>query len=106
MPDKIKFPTLITRGLFIFPDQTHVIEVGRAKSVVAIDMSRNEYNGFLICLAQKEPSIDEPSVQDVFDVGTLCQIKVVVKNPNSYSVTIKGVKRVKLDSMIIQEPGL
>ncbi len=106
MSDKINFPALITRGLFIFPDQTHVIEVGRPKSVFALEVSRNEYNGFLICIAQKVPSVNKPDINDVFDVGTLCQIKVVVKNQNSYSVTIKGIKRVKLNSMIIREPGL
>ncbi len=106
MNQKFNFPALITRGLFIFPDQTHVIEVGRPKSVVALEIARNEHNGFLLCLAQKEPTIDEPEAKDVFDVGTLCQIKVVVKNKNSYTATIKGIKRIKLSSLSLVQPGL
>ena len=105
MLETIKFPTLITRGLFIFPEQTHVVEVGRPKSVVALDVSRNEFNGFIICVAQKESGLNEPGVNDFFDVGTLCQIKVVVKNTDSYTATLQGIKRVKINKSTIVKPG-
>ena len=87
---------LITRGIVIFPNTSLRVEIGRDKSVAAIEDSKAK-NELMIVVSQKNPTIDSPDKSDVFDVGTLCSFDVKeVYEDGSYSIIYKGIKRVKI----------
>ncbi|MCF0217767.1 MAG: endopeptidase La [Malacoplasma sp.] len=87
---------LITRGIIVFPTTSLKIEIGRDKSIAAIDDSQSK-NEHMIVVSQKNPSIDSPNKDDIFLVGTLCSFEIKqVYEDGSYSIVYKGIKRVKI----------
>ncbi|MDE7100027.1 MAG: LON peptidase substrate-binding domain-containing protein, partial [Malacoplasma sp.] len=87
---------LVTRGIVIFPKTTLKVEIGREKSIAAIDDSKSK-NELMIVVSQKNPSVDSPDKNDIFTVGTLCSFEIKdVYDDGSYSIIYKGLKRVKL----------
>lgn len=99
-------PILLTRGLIVFPETTINIEVGRAKSIASIEEA---YNGDkkIIVVSQKDPQIEEPKLNDIFGVGTICTIVKLHKNDDaSLVVTVKGNKRVKIIDLLLDHTPL
>ena len=70
----ITLPLLITRGFIAFPNNISSIEAARDFSTKAIEVSRNEQSSLILIVAQKDPSIDNPSLDDIYSVGSLCRI--------------------------------
>jgi len=73
----LNVPMVITRGMFVFPGNSFNLEVGRPKSLEAITKAQDEYDDYVFITSQKEPSIDEPSIDDIYKFGTLCKIRIV-----------------------------
>ena len=86
---------LITRGIIVFPSVTMDVQVGRPKSVLTIkDLSKDDE---IILVSQKNPDLDDVTVDDIFKIGTLCKIKDIKVNlEGDYTLTLKGSKRIKL----------
>ncbi len=92
-------PVVCTRGVVIFPLQDVVIEVGRQKSINAIEEAQSFYDGKIIVVSQKDENIMEPSFDDLYHVGTLCNIKKI-RDKNGYlRVTFSGLNKVILHSI-------
>jgi ATP-dependent Lon protease len=99
-------PLLLTRGIIIFPTVTETIEIGRARSIGSIEMASLS-DKKIVVISQKDPQIEDPSTNDVYQVGTLCHITFLEKNSdNSYKVTIKGDKRVLTKKIMTTTNGL
>jgi ATP-dependent Lon protease len=95
-------PILLTRGIVVFPSTETIIEVGRTKSINAINLA-NEGDMKLLISSQKEAQIEEPKFNDIYSVGTLCEIvKIENADDGSSKVTIKGLKRVKITSLNVK----
>lgn len=89
-------PVVCTRGIVIFPDQNCVIEVGRKKSVRAVNEASDSFNGFVWISCQKDIMVDEPEKENVYETGTLSKIKIVRRKDGFLRVTFIGVKRARL----------
>lgn len=91
---------LITRGIVVFPKTKILVDVGRDKSVKAIqDSSKN--NKQMVLVSQKNPSVDSPGKNDIFKIGTLCSFEIKETfEDGSYSVVYTGIKRVKITKFI------
>ncbi|WP_110111521.1 endopeptidase La [Bacillus sp. CGMCC 1.16541] len=91
--EKMIVPLLPLRGLLVYPTMVLHLDVGRDKSIQALEKAMVEDH--LICLVtQKDMSIDEPTEQDLYSVGTLAKIKQMLKLPNGTSrVLVEGLKR-------------
>ncbi len=93
---EINVPVVATRGVIVFPKQDIMIEVGRPKSMNAIDESQSFYNGHVWLVSQKDIMNDDPSEADLYTVGTLAQIKRVRKKDGFMRVTFSGLERAQL----------
>lgn len=85
--DYIDMPIVPLRGLVVFPDMVLHFDVGRKKSVSAIKTAmRGSDKIFLV--AQRDPSVDEPSIDDLYDIGVICTIKQTIRIPNSDNLRV------------------
>jgi ATP-dependent Lon protease len=92
-------PLLLTRGIIVFPTVDENIEIGRIKSINSIKAAADG-DKKIVVVSQKDPQVEEPSFNDIYQVGTLCHIASLEKNTDdSYKVTIKGDKRVLIKKM-------
>ncbi|OLO40506.1 endopeptidase La [Alkalihalophilus pseudofirmus] len=98
MVDKNKrvIPLLPLRGLLVFPTMVLHLDVGREKSVNALEKVMLEDHEILLA-TQKEISIDEPSVDEIYPIGTLAKVKQMLKLPNgTIRVLVEGLNRAKI----------
>lgn len=98
----IEMPAIPLRGLVIYPNMTLHFDVGRKKSIEALNAAM-EYNQHIFLIAQKDPSVDEPGENDVFEVGVICVVKQMVKIPksNNFRVVVDGIQRATLIDMYL-----
>ncbi|TWI57074.1 endopeptidase La [Halalkalibacter nanhaiisediminis] len=92
-----QIPLLPLRGLLVFPSMVLHLDVGRAKSVQALEQVMEEDHQILLA-TQKEISIDEPSADDIYSVGTLAKVKSLLKLPNgTVRIHVEGLQRAKIE---------
>ena len=73
--------------------------VGRAKSISALDEAMNEGKQLLL-VSQKQADLEEPTVDDVFDVGTIANIIQLLKLPDgTVKVLVEGQQRAKINQL-------
>ena len=94
--NEVNVPAVATRGVLIFPNQEVMIEVGRDKSMNAVDEALNYFDGQVFIVSQRDVLVDEPHENDLFQYGTLCKIKTARKKEGFQRVTFTGVKRAKI----------
>jgi ATP-dependent Lon protease len=96
-------PLLPLRGLLVYPTMVLHLDVGREKSVQALE--RAMIDEHLIFLAtQKDAGIDTPEEDDIYQVGTLSKVKQMLKLPNgTIRVLVEGLSRGEIISLIDQE---
>ena len=93
MKEYIRLPLIPLRGLTIFPNMVLHFDVGREKSVAAIEEAMlNDENIFLA--SQRDPEIEEPTSENISNIGTLCKIKQIIKMPgDTMRVLVEGKVR-------------
>ncbi|WP_342274586.1 endopeptidase La [Spiroplasma endosymbiont of Phycita roborella] len=90
-------PVLVTRGSFVFPTVEIELEVGRHKSVAAINESVAKFNSEIILVSQKDPKVDNPQLSEVYNHGTLCKVQIQKShNDGTLTVFFYGQQRVKV----------
>lgn len=99
----LELPVLVIREALIFPDNSLPVSVGRSVSVKAIEQSRSTYDSLVFVTNQLDPKLEQLTVEDVFDYGTLCRITTIKEKGSSFSAVIKAKSRVKLISLRLQD---
>lgn len=94
--EKLTMPLLPLRGLIVYPTMVLHLDVGRDKSVQALEKAMMDDH--LVCLvSQKDMGIDEPTKEDLYRTGTLAKIKQMLKLPNgTMRVLVEGLNRVNV----------
>lgn len=103
----IELPVVPLRGLVVFPNMVLHFDVGRKKSVNALKSAmQSNQQVFLVC--QRDASVDEPALEDMFGVGVICQIEQMIRIPGSnyLRVVVEGKKRAQLQSILSAKPFL
>ena len=101
-----KMPILALRGLAVFPDQTVHFDVGRAKSVQALDAAMKQ-DQTLFLIPQKDMLVDDPRLIDLYAVGTVAKVKQVLKTQGeNLRVLVTGICRGKIAELSQSEPYL
>lgn len=93
------YPLVCTRGVVILPGQDIVIDVGREVSLKAVDNAQDNYEGKVILVSQKNVSVEDPGQEDLFGVGTLCEIRHIRRFENFMRVKFRGLHRAQLSQM-------
>lgn len=89
---------LPVRDIVIFPGIIAPLFVGRPRSLKAIEMAMLQDRNVLV-VAQKEMQVDDPRIEDLYSVGTVCSILQMVRIPDGTTkVLIEGVERVQIES--------
>lgn len=96
----MKKPILISRAIVVLPYETTTIEVGRPKSIQAIDLAKQSSSKEIIVISQKNIDTDEVvNFDELYKVGTLVKIKSIVDNfDDGYSIEVEGIKAVYINS--------
>ena len=106
LPSSLELPVLAIRNTVIFPVLAFPINVGREKSLRAVEQAL-EGNKLLGILAQKDAKNEDPSEDEVYATGTIVKILKSVKMPgNKLNVIIQGLARIKVRKWTSTEPYL
>jgi ATP-dependent Lon protease len=102
IPDVL--PILPLRNTVLFPGVVIPITVGREKSLRLVQEVYKK-NKILGAIAQKDSNIEDPELEDLYEVGTVAQILKILEMPDgSTSVIIQGRKRFVLDDLLTEKP--
>jgi len=94
------YPVLALRGMPIFPNAVVHFDVGRDISIKAVEHAMENDKKIMI-VAQIDPDVEHPQSEDFYDVGTLCQIKQVLRiSEESVRILIRGVERAKITELL------
>ena len=102
MPQNV-VPVLPLRDVVVYPHMVIPLFVGREKSIKALDLAMREDKQILL-VAQTSAETDDPTVQDMFTVGTLANILQLLKLPDgTVKVLVEGSERVRLVQFLTTE---
>ncbi len=102
VPDTLDILTL--RNNILLPGVVIPISVGRDQSIKLIE-AVNKKNKLLGVVAQINPEIEVPKSDDIYKVGTVAEIKRIIKMPDgNLTVIIQGIKRFRIEVIIQEEP--
>lgn len=102
--EHITMPVIALRGLVAMPGATIQFDVGRKKSVMAVEGAmKNDQIVFLT--AQKDTFVDDPTFDDLYSIGTVSRIKQVIKMPGeNMRVLAEGLYRACLMDGMVEKP--
>lgn len=90
------YPLLPLRGMMIFPYMIINFDVGRARSLAAVELA-NRKDRKIFLVAQRDENIQSPELSDLYDMGTVAEIKQVMRLPNGGGrVVVEGLSKGRL----------
>lgn len=101
----LELPIIPLRGIVVFPKMVLHFDVGRKKSIKALQKAMDDdQKVFLVC--QKDASVDEPNIDDMYNVGVICTIRQMMRIPGSENmrVVVEGDERATLYSFTSVKP--
>ena len=97
--DQIELPLLPLRDVVVFPHMVIPLFVGRPKSIKALENAMEAGKSILL-VAQKSAAKDEPSAEDLYDLGCIANILQMLKLPDgTVKVLVEGVQRARVLSV-------
>lgn len=101
---KQALPLLPLRGLTVFPYMILTFDVGREKSIRALDEAMLN-NQLIFLVTQKDARNDSPNEEDVYKVGTISKVKQLLRLPgDTIRVLVEGISRAEISGFIQLEP--
>ncbi|MBR6737023.1 MAG: endopeptidase La [Clostridia bacterium] len=89
-------PAMAVRGKVVFPNVITTVEVGRLKSLTAINVSIKT-SKLIFLVAQKDIKVESPTSSDLYEVGTVCRVGNLAKvGQENFRVTVEGLYRAKI----------
>src|SRR5690606_21621034 len=94
--ERLHMPVLALRDVVVYPHMVIPLFVGRAKSIKCLDAAMdNDKQIFLV--AQKDATLDDPSVEDLYQIGTVATILQLLKLPDgTVKVLVEGSRRARI----------
>ncbi|MDO3676106.1 endopeptidase La [Paenibacillus ehimensis] len=98
-----RLPLLPLRGLLVYPSMVLHLDVGREKSVRALEKAMVEDSMILLC-SQSEVNIEEPKTEDIYRIGTISKVRQMLKLPNgTIRVLVEGVVRAEIAEFLVND---
>lgn len=99
-------PLIPLRGISIFPNMIIHFDVGREKSKSAIEAAMEKQTDIFLA-TQKDYEIEEPEIGDIYNIGTICKVKQIIKLPNDViRVLVEGLDRGEIKELDSSEEYL
>lgn len=89
----------------LFPSTESVLTFGRQLSLNAIEGIENEKKK-VVLITQKNPNVENPTAEDLYNIGTLATVEKKLKTKDSVNALVKGSRRVKILKFITLEPKI
>ena len=103
---EITMPALAMRGLVVFPNVVMHFDVSREKSEMALKSALSD-NKLIFLTAQKDDTVEDPAIKDLYQVGVVAEIRQTLKGAdNIIRVLVEGKYRAKLMDIVQKEPYL
>ncbi|MCM1380881.1 MAG: endopeptidase La, partial [Muribaculaceae bacterium] len=103
---EMTMPALAMRGLVVFPNVVMHFDVSREKSEMALKSALSD-NKLIFLTAQRDDAVDDPSIQDLYQVGVVAEIRQTLKGAdNIIRVLVEGKYRAKLLDVVQKDPYL
>ena len=100
-------PILPVRDNVYFPNTLAPVLVGREKSLHAVEAALESFNKLMLLVTQRDVTIDEPTLSDLFEVGVVAEILQAIHAPdNTMRVVFRGLQRARLVALESDEPYL
>ena len=103
MNNFVKAPLVCTRGVIVFPNQEIIIDVGREKSIRAVENGRQQENRQVVLVSQKDLTLEDPKMEDLYTVGTLCEVRHIRRLDGYLRVKFRGLQRCELHSIMEED---
>lgn len=98
-------PAIVVRGTVPIPNNDFRIEVGRKVSLKAVEEAEKNFGSYAVVLIQKNPLIEEPTIDDIEAYGALVKIQMKIKLPNdAYKVKLSVLSRIKIKEYFLTDP--
>ena len=99
-----EFPLLPLRGVIVFPYMVIPLDVGRERSVSAMEEAMVN-NRMIVLAAQQQAKVNEPEPQDIYTMGTMAEVKQLLKMPDgTMRVLVEGMYRVRIEEYTQNDP--
>ncbi len=99
-------PLLPLRGLLVYPGMVLHLDVGRKKSVQALEQVMMD-DQHIFLSTQKEVAIEEPTDEDIYSMGTLVKVNQMLKLPNgTIRVLVEGIQRAEITGFTLEKKYL
>src|SRR5512146_3152752 len=93
------------RNAVLFPGAVAPFDVGREKSVALVEDVHNLQSPVIAIFAQRDPSTDDPSGDDLYPVGCAARVLKALKHSSgNYSLILQGISRIRLLGMVQTSP--
>ena len=101
--NNLQMPFLPLRGILVFPTMILHLDVGRERSVQALEKAMLEDHKIFL-VAQIDSSIDKPTKDDIYEIGTVANVKQMLKLANgTFRVLVEGLYRGQINHFIEDE---
>lgn len=102
----IRLPLITLRGMTILPRMVIRFDISRKKSIKAVEYAmKHERKVFLV--PQKTPEPVEPKLDEIYEYGTVCEIRQVIKIPGGPAqVTVEGLYKASADKYELENPEI
>lgn len=101
---RLTLPVLTLRGLVLFPGMILHLDIGRKKSIQALEEAMNN-NQTIFFVLQKDIKDEDPSADQIHDIGVVAKVIQVLRQPeNSVRILVEGKYRAKIKDIISTEP--
>lgn len=97
--ERVDIPVLPLRDVVVYPHMVIPLFIGREKSILCLEAAMDTDKQIFL-VAQKDASLDDPSIDDLYDVGTVANILQMLKLPDgTVKVLVEGTQRAKLNKL-------
>lgn len=104
MTKPLILPLLPVKNTVILPGLDARLMVGRAESIAAVEASLAREDKFLLVVAQKNASVEQPGLQDLYDVGTIAVVRIAERGDPALQVIVHGIDRARLIAVEQEHP--
>jgi ATP-dependent Lon protease len=99
-------PVMALRGIAVYPNMIYSFDVGREKSIRALDEAMNG-DQKIILLMQRDVVVDEPGPDDLFETGILVHVRQVLRMPGDLvRILVEGLTRIRIMEFTQESPTL